>query len=72
MSIQDGVTGALMSKNIIELASNVPDNTGLLTYQFVLKPWVVKYLNAHKEEYEIGFEEIEKEYNRYISILRKW
>ena len=72
MSIQDGVTGALISKKLIALASNVPDNVGLLTYQCVLQPWVIKYLNNHRDDYKITFEEIEQEYNDYICMLREF
>jgi hypothetical protein len=49
MSLQEGITGALLQKNIISLASSVGDNVGVFTFPCVLQPWVVRYLSSHPE-----------------------
>ena len=71
MSVQDGVTGALVMKGIITHASHVGDGIGLFTFQYILQPWAVRYLKKHIDEYNIPFEKIEREYNEYMSAIRR-
>ena len=71
MSVQDGVTGALVMKGIITHASNVGDGIGLFTFQYMLQPWAVRYLKKHIDDYNIPFEEIERDYNAYMSAIRR-
>ena len=71
MSIQDGVTSALIGKNIIVNVTTISDGIGLFTFPFVLQPWAVNYIKKHRSEYPYSFNEVEKEYNEYMKNL-KW
>ncbi len=70
MSIQDGVTSALIAKKIIVNVTTISDGIGLYTFPFVLQPWAVNYIKKHREEYKYTFEDVEKEYNAYMKNLR--
>lgn len=65
MSIQDGVTGALRFKCIISQISNVGDGVGILTFQFILQPWVLRYLKKNLDKYSEYLSKVEEEYQKY-------
>ena len=68
LSVQEGITGALLQKKIIACASSVGDNVGVFTFQFILQPWVVKYLDSHPDFFHMTEEQIKTQlkdhYNR--------
>lgn len=65
MSIQDGVTGALHYKCIISRITNVGDGVGILTFQFILQPWVLRYLKKNLDKYSEYLSKVEEEYQKY-------
>ena len=70
MSAQEGVTGALLQKKIIAFASSVSDNVGVFTFQFVLQPWVVKYLDLHDDFCKISQSELQKCLEEHYKRIR--
>ena len=68
LCVQEGITGALLKKQIVTYASTVSDNVGVFTFQFILQPWVVRYLDYHPDFYNMSEEEfrqqLEKHYKR--------
>lgn len=60
LSIREGITGALLQKQIIAYASSVSDSVGILTFQFVLQPWVVDYLELHDDFYKMSQSEFQR------------
>lgn len=54
LSVQEGITGALLQKKIIARASTVGDYVGIFTFQFVLNPWVIRYLDSHSDFYDMS------------------
>ena len=68
LSAQEGITASLLQKKIVVCASSVGDNVGVFTFQFILQPWVVKYLDSHPDFFHMTEEQIKTQlkdhYNR--------
>lgn len=72
LKYEDGITGVLISKEIIFRVSNVSDGVGHLTFQYSLQPWVIRYCCRNKEFDSVPFTELEKirkEHYRNISFF---
>ena len=72
MSINDGITSSLSAKRIVVHGSNISDGIGFMSFPFILQPWAVRYIKKHRDEYNISFEDIEKERKRYVQNLKNW
>ena len=70
LSVQEGITGALLQKKIIIYASSVGDRVGLLTFQFVLQPWVVKYLHSHNDFCKMSQAELQKHFEEHYERIK--
>lgn len=70
LSAQAGITGALLQKKIIAYASSVGDGIGVFTFQFVLQPWVVKYLDSHDDFCKISQSELQKCLEEHYKRIR--
>lgn len=70
LSVQEGITGALLQKKIITYASSVGDQVGLLTFQFVLQPWVVKYLHSHNDFCEMSQIELQNRLEEHYKRIK--
>ena len=70
LSAQEGITGALLQKKIIAYAASVGDNVGPFTFQFVLQPWVIKYLDLHGDFYDMSQDEYNKLLEEHYKRIR--
>ncbi|MBO5041211.1 MAG: superinfection exclusion B family protein [Clostridia bacterium] len=70
LSVQEGITGALLQKKIIAYASSVGDGIGVFTFQFVLQAWVVKYLDSHDDFCKISQSELQKCLEEHYKRIR--
>ena len=70
LSVQEGITGALLQKKIIVHASSVGDNVGAFTFQFVLQPWVIKYLDSHDDFCKMSQSEFERSIEEHYKRIR--
>lgn len=68
-SEQQGITGILNSKNIIYQVSTVSCKSYAFMFQYALQPWVIDYINRHKDYFTISDDEFEKNLNSYYKNI---